>query len=513
MRLRSLVGASVLAAVFLNLALPPFNVWPLGLVCLLPLQLVASRVSVSRGVAVGFLYGVVTHVLGFRWLPSALEHGASLSPVAGVVGLLLFAAVHSVQWACALGLVAWWREGGIPSLIGFPLAIAASEIVFPHLLPWYTALAVQAFSPLMQLASVGGPVIITLALALFNVGLGHAWLKLRSGERRGGTSAAGVTVACACVVLAWGALRVAHLRTAISTASKTSFLLVQPGAQTEPLDTVRRVTLDALAAARGPTNPALIVWPETALGIALPIDDTPGSRQFVRESIFGDLRTPDEGHRFATPLLTGVVLENDGGPSARRFNAAVLVSTDGSRWGTYLKRDLAPVGEATPFEGVLPQLRNVFPPVIPFTPGGTMPPIRVENHVVDVSICYEDILVSQFADRVRAGRPELLVNLTSDAWLPAAASELHAALARFRAVEHGREILRVTTDGVTALISPTGEVAVRLPARVSAATLVEVHWLGEATVFAVVGAGPLLALLLASVVVTLKCVHTRRTRR
>lgn len=95
--------------------------------------------------------------------------------------------------------------------------------------------------------------------------------------------------------------------------------------------------------------------------------------------------------------------------------------------------------------------------------------------------------------------PELLVNLTSDAWFGSSpAAELHLALASLRAVEHRRQLLRVTTDGVTALVEPTGEVTQRLPRGEPASSVFLVRWLSGGTPFEAVGDVPwwIVALLL-----------------
>lgn len=60
-----------------------------------------------------------------------------------------------------------------------------------------------------------------------------------------------------------------------------------------------------------------------------------------------------------------------------------------------------------------------------------------------------------------AADPDLLVNQTNDAWfLDTAEPWIHLGLAKLRAVEHRRFLVRATNSGVSAIVDPTGRVVV-----------------------------------------------------
>ncbi len=71
-----------------------------------------------------------------------------------------------------------------------------------------------------------------------------------------------------------------------------------------------------------------------------------------------------------------------------------------------------------------------------------------------VFICYE----SAFPDEVRQfvkGGANLLVNISNDGYFGhSAAREQHLEIARMRAVENSRWLIRSTNDGITAVIDP-----------------------------------------------------------
>ena len=81
---------------------------------------------------------------------------------------------------------------------------------------------------------------------------------------------------------------------------------------------------------------------------------------------------------------------------------------------------------------------------------------------VGVSVCYEDA----FGEEVIEALPgaTLLVNVSNDAWFgDSIAPAQHLQMARMRAMETGRYLLRATNNGISAIIGPTGEVLARSP--------------------------------------------------
>src|SRR5690606_12025208 len=147
----------------------------------------------------------------------------------------------------------------------------------------------------------------------------------------------------------------------------------------------------------------------------------------------------------------------------------------------YDKRHLAPVGESLPW----PSLFYFERPALfrdRFSIADETRTISFNGLSLGLSICYEDLLAEQFRESVTLTKPHVLVNLTSDAWFgSSSASALHFALAKFRAVEHERHLVRVTTTGTSGVIGPTGRVEVRLPAFMSASGVASVRVLKGVT--------------------------------
>ena len=85
---------------------------------------------------------------------------------------------------------------------------------------------------------------------------------------------------------------------------------------------------------------------------------------------------------------------------------------------------------------------------------------------------------------MNATRAHLLVNMTNDAWFDnSPAAKIHFVLSKFRAVENRRFLVRVTNNGVSAVIEPTGRVAARLPGSERAELLAGVRLLEGTTLY------------------------------
>jgi apolipoprotein N-acyltransferase len=152
-------------------------------------------------------------------------------------------------------------------------------------------------------------------------------------------------------------------------------------------------------------------------------------------------------------LLSGIpILDAETG---LYYNGAAVLG----EWGeVYYKRHLVPFGEFLPLKALLgPLLDFMEIPMSDFAAGTAERPIvHLGRDAVGVSICYEDA----FGSEVIQALPEAayLVNLSNDAWFgDSLAPHQHLQIARMRALETGRYLLRATNTGISAVIGPRGE--------------------------------------------------------
>jgi apolipoprotein N-acyltransferase len=191
----------------------------------------------------------------------------------------------------------------------------------------------------------------------------------------------------------------------------------------------------------------LIIWPETAI----PMFD------YQARDILDYLSNQHAIH--GIDFLTGIpVMQKED----EYFNSVISISQP--PFSFYYKRHLVPFGEYIPFQkalGSLLQFLNI--PMSEFSAG----PDHQANLVsagqsIGVSICYEDA----YGELVRSSLPgaTLLVNVSNDAWFgDSIAPHQHLEIARMRALETGRYLLRATNTGISAVIDAQGRVVAQAP--------------------------------------------------
>ena len=195
----------------------------------------------------------------------------------------------------------------------------------------------------------------------------------------------------------------------------------------------------------GAEGPALIVWPEVAV---------PQTRDFVSDYLDDMDRLLRQGR---VALALGILTETGAG----RMNSLIVLG-DGE--GTYHKHHLVPFGEFFPVpDGIRDWLLSMNLPASDLAPGpAEQAPLMAGEAVCGVSICYEAAFGAE--QRRWAPAAEVLINVSNDGWFgDTVALEQHLDMARVRAMETGRYLLRVTGTGITAAVDPRGRIIDRLP--------------------------------------------------
>ena len=143
-------------------------------------------------------------------------------------------------------------------------------------------------------------------------------------------------------------------------------------------------------------------------------------------------------------------------------NSAVVVDPEGREILQYDKMHLVPFGEYVPAWAFPDKIGKITAEVGNFVPGTSYGVAQTPEGTIGIFICYEDIF-PQLVRRIALTGAQVLVNISNDAWYgDSAAAFQHLEMARFRAIENHRYLLRATNDGITALIDPYGRVEKRI---------------------------------------------------
>jgi apolipoprotein N-acyltransferase len=474
---------AVFGGVVAFLGFAGFDIWPLAFVAFIPLfaaiDLEPTRRS-GRVVQVAWLYGTVGIAGGYYWLVEMLETFSGFPFMANV-------AIASVLFVFLGGMFAlfgwlWFRatERGHNRTLCAVAAYMAAEMVYPNLFPFFYGVSLHRVPILMQTADLGGPLLVSGLIIGVNSALyevGRALFQQRAVPRAV-PLAVGAWVAFA---LVYGGVRMHGVDARTAEAEHLTVGLVQVNMgifdkREDPMEGYRR-HLEQTRDLEREVQPDLVVWPESAYNFLIPEHTTD-----LRRTVTGDIRTP---------LLFGGLARRTVDGERRLFNTAYLVDGQGVVRGTYDKTYLLAFGEYLPFGETFPILYEWSPNSGRFTPGSHVRPLQLDQWRLTTLICYEDILPSFVRRSVREGNPHLLVNLTNDAWFGDTTEPwIHMALAKFRAIEHRRALVRVTNSGVSAVVDPAGRTVVQSGVFTRETLHAEVPMLQGATPYEWVGDWP-----------------------
>jgi apolipoprotein N-acyltransferase len=145
------------------------------------------------------------------------------------------------------------------------------------------------------------------------------------------------------------------------------------------------------------------------------------------------------------------------------YNSANFIAPDGAFAGRYDKMHLVPFGEYTPYKNLFFFAGNLLQDVGLLSHGRRRTVFTTGGHTYGTFICYESV----FADEVRQLSnlgADVFVNISDDGWYgDTSAAWEHLNMARMRAIENHRWVLRATNTGVTAAIDPYGRVVMAAP--------------------------------------------------
>lgn len=473
------------------------DVWPLSFCALVPLLVALRGQTPKRGAWLGFVTGTTLSVGGFYWLQQMLQTFSGFPTLACAFFTFVLCSYQGGRLALMGWLYARAEGRGWPRAPVFAAAFVASELLYPLLFPWYFGASVHQIPQLMQVAELGGPLLVGLVLVGVNLALAEL-VTARLDRRRPCKKVLLVGAGGLACSFLYGIVRLPMVDKRAREAESLHVGVVQGNMglmqkREDPGEGLRRhLRLTQELKEKGVE---LVVWSESSVTFA------------VNERMYGPFMQDRIGRKLGVPAIFGGVIYRtspDNDPTKERwFNTALATNREGAVTGRYDKQFLLAFGEKLPFGETFPILHKWSPHSGRFSQGTSMDSLKVDiggkTRSITTLICYEDILPGFANALVNHGDPELLVNITNDAWFGDTTEPWeHLALAQFRAIEHRRYLVRSTNSGVSAVIDSAGRVLSHTPTFQPARLDETVHFLRGKTVYEVLGDIPWYLLALAS---------------
>lgn len=453
-------AVAIVAGVLVALGFQPYGWWPLLLVGVAGLSLCVLAARRWWGaVGLGYAFGLGFMGLGVNWMQAILPEA--------MVGLVL---VMSLWYGLLGGLVKlssrtpWWPllAAGCWATIEF----CYSRFPFNGF-GWMRLAYAVVDAPLARVLPLAGVAGLSFLTAL--IGQGIAWLATGWSGRRA-IAAGGVLVAAA-VLAAAGAL--------VPVGTETGSVTVgyvqggAPGGGIYGIGAARTTTRNHLAeterlqariASGELPRPDFVVLPENTTDLDPSTDAETGRMVAAMSSTLG------------VPMLLGTILD---GPGAdERQTASLWWDPTKGEVARYIKRGIVPFGEFVPLRSILlpliPELAYVGAQSVAGTEPGAIPVTLPDGRrlTIGVLVCYDLVYDDVVRDTVTNGGQVMLVQSSNAMFLGTGQIEQQFAITRARALELRREVLVVTTSGVSGLIEADGSVRFTLPDHIGASGVV-----------------------------------------
>ena len=449
-----------------------FGIWPLFFVALMLFWHAIER-STAMAFGIGACFGAVAYGVGYAWLIQGLVRltGDTTSAVGlWVVNGIWFAAGFAACGVATRSL----RRLRWPLVVAGPLPLVAVEALQPQVFAAPLGAALLPVLPFAQAAELGGGLALTTLAATLAAGLANGAADFRAGH---GLTKLVWAAAALAIALGAGALRIGWLL-AHPSSETLDIGVVQAAIAPEEKRRLPEASRDRHAELAGRFGngeaPDLVVWPEGAYPRAL-------RRRLPLEGslIRGELEVP---------LLFGGVAQDGhpGGP--KTTNTAFLVERDGWIRQVVDKRQLIPLAETPRLAGVD---WGSFPGASEFRAGAEIGVLELDGHRVAVPICYEAADGRGVRRVVRSTGAALLITLAEDGWFVGTREpRIHFALARLRAIEHRRWLVRAANLGVSGVVDPVGRVRTRSSVHDATTLTARVAWRNDMSTYARYGEKP-----------------------
>ncbi len=437
-----IAGPSAAAGVLLALSLPPWGWWPLALVGAAILYWRLAGQPLRTRIWSGWLAGLGCYVIGLAWARSFNWYGAV---VLVLVEALFFAATAAATPP---------RRGRALAFVGACTLAEAVRMTWPFGgLPLGGVFLGQARGPLVELARLGGPLLITAGVWAGGVAVATVGAAVWARHRRfGGPSIIGSAVVAAGVVALVVVGAVAPDGGA--PVGTVRVALVQGGGQRglSKEEVPPRFVLAAQLAAtftvsRAHPSPELVLWPEDVVALDRPLAGSP------QAALLSQL-----ARQLHTTLVVGVT---EPASSTSFRNEVVAWGPNGHIVGVFEKVHRVPFGEYVPLRSLFSHFADLSGVPVDAVPGDGTGLMRTPAGPLGLLVSFEIFYASRSHESVRAGAQLLAVPTNTSSYSTSQVPAQEIAAAIVQSVETGRDLVQAAPTGFSAVVTQRGVVLQR----------------------------------------------------
>lgn len=478
------LGLALTSVLLYSAAYPPVELSGLAWAALAPWLMVVFICPPGRQVIISAIAGMAFFFLNVWWI----------APVT-IPGYITMSIYLGLYWALAGWVIhRLVRVNHWPAFVAVPVVWAGLEYLRAWMVtgfPWFFLGHSQVRNlAIIQVADLVGAYGVTFLVAMVNGFFAELIYQVYSGgwRTRRGVVAIAVVLPLLSGAFIYGVWRLGqdtvYAGPRLAVVQEDFPLTVNGESPSLGKSLSAHLKISREAAGQGP---AMIVWPETSIGISLnpeyrthPTEDEDlRDVQGLSQQVYDVLS--EHAREAQAHLIVGAISKefNTPGtyPEVNKYNSALVFAPDGELADRYDKIHLVLFGEFVPFRYSVPPLyRFLNENMTPYGQGGYEYSLTHgqevkrfeltaggESYRYGVAICYEDAMaylirrfVSPENDRKQI---DFLINISNDGWFNHSAElPQHLQICAFRAVENRVGIARSVNTGISGFIDPTGRI-------------------------------------------------------
>jgi len=451
---------STASGILLIAGFPPFDLYPLAWVALVPLLISLWEKEARESFLLGGLTGLIFFLGTIYWVFNSMHYYGNVPAILAALLMIML----SIYLGAYIGLFAMIfnslsQRSRFPSLVIVPVLWVTLEVIRTYALtgfPWSLLGYTQyRFLPLIQISDITGIYGVSFLVAATNgVVFDAAFHRSRKVNKMPlfaeGPITASIIVYVVIILLTllYGMWRLntdekgRTIRASVIQGNIDQGVKWDNRHKENILNTYKRLSIMASAGA-----PDIIVWPESSVPFIYGYEEKPTA----------DFNTFQKDLH-ASLLFGSVIAKNNKEGETLLSNSAVLLSPEGKLLSTYDKIHLVPYGEYIPLKKLFPFINKLTSGIGDFVPGKEPVVMKTPFAGIGNLICYEIIFPGLVRKFVNQGA-DLLVTITNDAWFGrTSAPYQHFSMAVFRAVENRVPVIRAANTGISGFIDPKGRI-------------------------------------------------------